>query len=178
MCLWWLLAIAKAYQDWVQCKHTRINRVVTELRKAKQMFFRRIQDADSKTLWKPFQILMKKESSIPALSLLGSGMITNRLEKLLFLPGTFQQFQPCIHFSQLSLTWFCTDSVNFNYSRMRNISAVMNKFSVFKTLVYSYWLEVCKSCSNSQDRKSRSPSNCRPTSTLQIIIAPQRTHVI
>ena len=65
----------------IQYKQIR-NRVVTELRKAKQIFFRRIQDADSKIFWKLFKILTKKESSIPALSVPGSGMITNELDVL------------------------------------------------------------------------------------------------
>ena len=51
----------------IQYKQVR-NRVVTELRKAKQMFFKRMRDTDSKSFWKLSKILTKKESSIPSLS--------------------------------------------------------------------------------------------------------------
>ena len=72
----------------IQYKQVR-NRVVTELRKAKQMFFRRMRDADSKSFWKLFKILTKKESSIPSLSVPGSGMITNAMEKATVLNQYF-----------------------------------------------------------------------------------------
>ena len=72
----------------IQYKQVR-NRVVTELRKAKQMFFRRMRDADSKSFWKLFKILTKKESSIPSFSVPGSGMITNAMEKATVLNQYF-----------------------------------------------------------------------------------------
>ena len=90
----------------IQYKQIR-NRVVTELRKAKQIFFRRIQDADSKRFWKLFKILTKKESSIPALSVPGSGMITNELEKATVLNKYF--FNNFNHaYSSANYSWFDT----------------------------------------------------------------------
>ena len=88
----------------IQYKQIR-NRVVTELRKAKQIFFRRIQDADSKTFWKLFKILTKKESSIPALSVPGSGMITDGLEKATVLNKYF--FNNFNHaYTSADYSWF------------------------------------------------------------------------
>ena len=88
----------------IQYKQIR-NRVVTELRKAKQIFFRRIQYADSKTFWKLFKILTKKESSIPALSVPGSGMTTDRLEKATVLNEYF--FNNFNHaYTSADYSWF------------------------------------------------------------------------
>ena len=42
------------------------NRIVSEVRKAKLEFFKRLQTVDAKTFWKLFKLLTRKESSIPS----------------------------------------------------------------------------------------------------------------
>ena len=56
--------------------------MISELCKAKQSFFNNLSCSDSKTLWKLYKTLTRKETNIPALQRpMPSGMATNSSEK-------------------------------------------------------------------------------------------------
>ena len=56
--------------------------MISELRKAKQGFFNRLQHSDPKTFWKLYKILTRKEPNIPALQRpTSSGMAVDSSEK-------------------------------------------------------------------------------------------------
>jgi len=48
-----------------------------ELRKAKQSFFKKLQATDSKTFWKLYKTLTKKESFVPALLIPDVGVVSD-----------------------------------------------------------------------------------------------------
>ena len=104
------------------------NQIVSELRKAKLSFFRRIQDSDSKTFWKLFKLLTKKESSIPALLVPEVGMITSELEKANILNEHF--FSNFNHTYTLQLTAPGLIFPRLHQPSLRNSSSVMSRYSV------------------------------------------------
>ena len=57
------------------------NRIVTELRKAKLNFFKKIQTSDSKTFWKLIKVLTRRTSSIPTLCAPDSHLIHDDASK-------------------------------------------------------------------------------------------------
>ena len=65
------------------------NRIVSEVRKAKLEFFKRLQGVDAKTFWKLFKLLTRKESSIPALLGPNSTLVTNDVQKADILNNQF-----------------------------------------------------------------------------------------
>ena len=65
------------------------NQVVSELRKAKLVFFTQLQSTDAKTFWKLYKILTRKESSIPVLHVADSGAVSDDLEKANILNNQF-----------------------------------------------------------------------------------------
>ena len=77
------------------------NRIVSEVRKAKLKFFKRLQAVDAKTFWKLFKLLTRKESCIPALLGPNSTLVTNDVQKADILNNQFfQQLQPyCAQFN-------------------------------------------------------------------------------
>jgi len=52
-----------------------------ELRKAKQSFFKKLQATDSKTFWKLYKTLTKRESSVPALLVPDVGVVSDDAKK-------------------------------------------------------------------------------------------------
>ena len=97
------------------------NRIVSEVRKAKLEFFKRLQTVDAKTFWKLFILLTRKESSIPALLGPNSTLVTNDVQKADILNNQFfSNFNHCIcnigllDSSNFPEEFLCTDEQVFD----------------------------------------------------------------
>ncbi len=65
------------------------NRICSELKKAKQAFFKKLHIADVKTFWKLYKTLTNKGASIPVLHVPNSGDVSNDLDKANILNNQF-----------------------------------------------------------------------------------------
>ena len=65
------------------------NRIVTEVRKAKLLFFDHLHSVDAKTFWKLFKLLTRKQSSIPVLLAPNSGPVSDDVQKANLLNNQF-----------------------------------------------------------------------------------------
>ena len=65
------------------------NRITNEIRKAKMRFFEHTDTSNSKTYWKLFKLLTKKQSSVPILQDPNSGRVTSDIDKANMLNTVF-----------------------------------------------------------------------------------------
>ena len=82
------------------------NRVTSELRKAKQNFFNQLHHAEPKTFWKLYKALTRKQSNIPVLQHLVSGVVTDSHDKANILNSQF--------FKNFNSTNLSDESVNID----------------------------------------------------------------
>ncbi len=72
-------------------KYTR-NKITSELRKAKQGFFNKMNNANSKSFWKLYKTITKQKASIPCLKSPTAGLVTDSYQKANLLNSEFFKY--------------------------------------------------------------------------------------